>query len=496
MNLEQLFLDSNSNPFAGKKILFTPISIPQISASYLTTADSYQFVTDANGMISASIVPNNYSVQVSEPLTPVTNYYLTATDTGSFIISGSAPTGSAQIVVFDLQNIVMDYTTVKKLEVSPAWNYPFNFSGSTIVLTATGSIPNITGSLTYDALVPGIYKCDAYGKVITTFHISVPTYSNIFSIDGSWNAKDLRIVKPSKGIPVRVNNADNSYVLTVSSSDARYIQKGGEIDNALTASYASSSVSSSHALFADTASVSTPAAFNGNRPITRDDPDFQGINVGGDTVNDFLDNFFFPFVEATVNINSGTTYYETGSTEDITVNGTITPNTETIFGTGSVYKDGSTWNVIATIPPYPYSFNDIGVSQSHTYYTEIQVSSSLSTIISSSIKHVTFISPFLYGLSSTPGLAGSSLYVAMNEDIAPVGNKSYAFNGTNTYLYFAYPASYPDLQHILDPNLFQVLGSTTQVIAPVVGLSGYTTNYKIYQWQTLADFNGTFQFQF
>lgn len=241
MNIQWLFLDCNSNILSNRKVLFTPVKSPEITASFLTTADSYQFTTSNAGVLSASVVANNYKVEIDNPQ-PATNYFLTVGETGSFVYSGSIMSGSAQYVYFDLINLVKDPTKVKKLTLTPLRNYPVTFSGSLIALCSTSSVPDITGSAVYDQLVPGVYQVDALGKVDTTFYISVPTWYNTASLDGSWNAKDLLIVKPAKGTPVRLFNGDNSYVLTVSSSDARYIRAGDGIPNILSAS---------HALYAD-----------------------------------------------------------------------------------------------------------------------------------------------------------------------------------------------------------------------------------------------------
>lgn len=271
MNIEKLFLDCNSNPLISRKVLFTPVKSPEISASYLTTADSYQFTTSLSGVISASVVANTYKVDITTP-GPAHSFYVTATDTGSYIYSGSVRTGSVQFVYFDMFNLVKDPLTVKKLTLTPEWEPPFVWSGSSIVvLSSTSSVSSSTtpGLFEFDQLLPGPYKCDAQGpKVVTTFYISVPSWTSVVP-PGSWNAKDLLIVKPTKAIKVRLNNLDFSDVLTVSSSDARYWPINGSIPvpgtsswainakNAESSSFASSSIYSINGLSASFASSST-----------------------------------------------------------------------------------------------------------------------------------------------------------------------------------------------------------------------------------------------
>lgn len=266
------------------------------------------------------------------------------------------------------------------------------------------------------------------------------------------------------------------------------INPGGSYD--ISASYASSSLSSS------------VIPYNGNRAIKRDDPDFQGLNVGGSTVTEFLDNFFFPFIPATVSITtpSSTVYYETGSVQTRTVTSTITANDETSFGTGSVTRDSLTWNTIAAIPPLTPSFSDTNISSSHTYKTFVQVDNDGSpTVITSTARSVSFIFPYLYGLSSTEGLSGTSLYTTMvSKSLTTQQDKADYFWGTGTYIYFCYPASYANLTSILDPNSFEVLSSFEHSASVPITSSGLTTNwmnlYHVYRLKLLANPNGYFRF--
>jgi len=257
-----------------------------------------------------------------------------------------------------------------------------------------------------------------------------------------------------------------------------------------------SSLSSSYSL------TSSNVPFNGDRNITRNDSQWGGINVGGANVVDFLNNFFFPFITASVQITipSTTVYYETGSVQNRSIVAIITPNNETIFGTGSVTKNGQPWNTIATIPPYTASFTDSNISSSQTYRAFIQADNNGSpSVISSSIRTVSFIYPYLWGLSSTPDLTGSALYISMqSKSISTEGDKASNFWGTGTYIYFAYPASYAPLTSILDPNSFEMLPSFEYSASVPVTSSGLTYNwsqlYKVYRLKLLASPQGTFQF--
>ena len=256
-NLQVQFLDCNSNPLVTK-VLFTPVAPPNITASYLSVGDSYQFTSTSSfpGQITASIVPATYAVTINTP-TPASQFFMVATETGSYLYSGSVQPGVAQCVYFNLINLVKFPFSVRKVVITPLRTYPVIFSGSIIPLCASGSITTPTGSVFYDQVIPGVYTVDCFGKIDTQFHISVPQWHNTGSNGPCWNAKDLIIVKPSKGIPVKLNNADNSYVLTVSSSDARYFPIDSTLPVAATSSWALNAISSSqtdHSNFADSAS--------------------------------------------------------------------------------------------------------------------------------------------------------------------------------------------------------------------------------------------------
>jgi len=68
-------------------------------------------------------------------------------------------------------------------------------------------------------------------------------------------------------------------------------------------------------------------------------------------------------------------------------------------------------------------------------------------------KTLTFVIPFLYGSSATLLVQGT-FYNNLSKLVQVKGNKTVNFNNTDTYFYFAYPASYGNLNEILDGNGF------------------------------------------
>ena len=254
----------------------------------------------------------------------------------------------------------------------------------------------------------------------------------------------------------------------------------------ITASYAASG-----------SSTASFVGFDGNRSINRSG--YTGLNVGGIDVVSFLNNFFFPFAPATVTISSGgTTYFENGTVQSFTIASTLTANDEVSYGTGSVKRNGITWQTIGAVSPGVITYIDPTISTNYTYQTFFQTNNNGSpTVISSNTKIASFIYPYLWGMSVTSGLSGTALYSAFTKQVVPQANKTVSLVGAVTYIYFCYPSTYPDLTSILDPNLFQVLSSFTKTTVSVtsVGLaSNWTTNYTVYQTTLVSDPSGNFQF--
>lgn len=269
-----------------------------------------------------------------------------------------------------------------------------------------------------------------------------------------------------------------------------FLAKYGAGGTALSASWASQSLSASYMYF------------DGNRPITRDDPDFQGVNVGTDTVVDFLDKFFFPFNPATISINGGVTYYETGSSQNVSIYGSVTANSETVFGSGSVRRSGYDWYTFLSASSY--SVMDLGVTGSRIYRTYMQVGNNGSpTLIYSSIKSVSFIYPYLWAVSSVAGLSGVALYQAMTTKSIQVQSTQHPnLHGTAVYIYFCFPSNYSDLASAKDQNGYEYLASIPSSFeysasVPVTS-SGLSTDwmrkYKVYRTKTHANPGGVWTF--
>ena len=111
-------------------------------------------------------------------------------------------------------------------------------------------------------------------------------------------------------------------------------------------------------------------------------------------------------------------------------------------------------------------------------------------------KTKTFVYPFFHG--STPSTS-ITIYSDLTKLIEVQSDKAIAYNDTDAYFWFCYPASYGDLTSIRDQNGFQVLSSFTKTVENVTStglVNNYTESYNVYRTTGVTDINGTFTFSF
>jgi hypothetical protein len=230
--------------------------------------------------------------------------------------------------------------------------------------------------------------------------------------------------------------------------------------------------------------------FDGNRVVTREG--IPNINVGGTTVHEFLENYFFPFLNLSITLNSGDVY-EVGSSENIQYIGSVTLNSEDASSSGRVEQ-------ITPVGTVLYSFGvaldyDIsiptGVITSPTIFTSVTKAIGLPSAveISSSVKSSYFIHPYLYGVSPddlSPG--GTDPYTQLTKLVQRTGTKMVELTGLG-FIYFVFPATYADLTSILDHNGFEQRFAFEKTIANITSVgrtSNYTVSYKIYKSKNIT----------
>lgn len=262
-------------------------------------------------------------------------------------------------------------------------------------------------------------------------------------------------------------------------------------------------------------------AFNGNRAIKRSP--FVGLNVGGTDVVTFLNNFFFPAVAPVFALtNLGTNYFEKGyisAPEDdpsgnlFAIKGTITVNdgTEVQYrlydnNAGTAYPNNLAAYTNYTGSIYmglPFTTN---VDKDWRLQLKFKLNGIEQSLVLSGLKSHRFITPYFYGMVNAgtfdlPTTKAALTGAGLTSILSPYGsNVPLTFNGVDKHQIIAYPASYPDLTDIRDPNGFPVLAGWTKITGNVTGFGDgvYLTdpyNYKLYYSPVTTVNSGVFTFK-
>ncbi len=258
---------------------------------------------------------------------------------------------------------------------------------------------------------------------------------------------------------------------------------------------------------------STSDSFDGSRTVKRSGWSGVSNNIVGKkgTVADFLNDVFFPFIPATISINSSVRY-EIGTSNSVTISGSTSVNDETSFSNGelrqihpstsTVHTFGSATSYSTTITFTPVKGNTNSLELRFRAYQDVDNSGSPTTI-SSGIKYCRSVYPFFHGVNADAALTsgGTALYSALTKLVQAQGNKTVSLTGSNGYIYFAYPASYGDLSSILDQNSFEQITAFTKYTANVTS-TALSTNwvdepYIIYRSNVPTSPSGwNYQFKF
>jgi hypothetical protein len=200
--------------------------------------------------------------------------------------------------------------------------------------------------------------------------------------------------------------------------------------------------------------------FDGNRKISLEVPGFTNLEPGGDNLATFLDNLFYPFVQAKINLNSFDIVYELGTTLN-TVNfvGTITTgsvNINQITNLGSFINDTPR---VPVIPSPTVNFTTgVTVNLTNTSNNVFMRANSRNknnqiVQITSNVRTINFEAPFYFG-SGVANLTPAQITGQLVKRVELPSDKTLFFGANNQKLYFAYPQSWGSLSEIRDQNGF------------------------------------------
>jgi hypothetical protein len=259
-----------------------------------------------------------------------------------------------------------------------------------------------------------------------------------------------------------------------------------------------------------TSASNVSLSFNSNRNILRL---YQvGTNVGGNTVNDMLEWMYFAPPTITCNLSPTTTVYEVGTTNSITISGSVSnPGnatlsngalTRTVPASNVVNPFGSATSYTSTISftPTKNASGDYNLLSYSFRATQDWVKNAESGTATSVTRTVTAVYPVLYGMSATDLSQVGNPYTELTKLVQTEGDKTVTFTGTSQYMYYAVPKTWSDydLSQIIDHNGFNVTPSfdAYDVIISSSGLSNnWVQEYKLYKLNTLTNAQG-FAYQF
>jgi hypothetical protein len=234
-------------------------------------------------------------------------------------------------------------------------------------------------------------------------------------------------------------------------------------------------------------------SFDSSRPTTR--AGVPVVNVGGSTVQDFLNGYFFPAVGPTITLNASPSagIREKGNSINIALSAIYTKQTNdiTVF---SIYKNSTL--LYSDPSPSPTggtaSYTDNGIADTVSYYATATDSTLTTT---SNTLNYTYVYPFYYGVGA-PGLDATAI-AALTKLIQTKSNKTTVTSPTSQVYYFSYPQSYGNLTSILDQSGFETLGDYTLRTVTITGLDSNPIVYNVYEFNNLTtqvNFSNTYKF--
>lgn len=258
-----------------------------------------------------------------------------------------------------------------------------------------------------------------------------------------------------------------------------------------------------------TAAESSPA-YDSDKPILR--VPTVGTNIGGTTVTEWLDYWYFSAPTLSLNLSPSTTIYEVGDTSRITVSGTTSnPGSATLSNGGLDRTSPTTLEVdgFGTGTSYSFAFSFYPQKDSTSHYKQTTYSfqasqdwvfGSESGTATSTTRTVTAVYPVLYGMSATDLSVSGNPYTALTKLVEAEGNKTVSLTGSG-FIYYAVPKTWTDftLSSIIDHNGFNVTPSFTSYDI-TVSSSGLINNwssvaYKLYKLNTTTTTSG-YAYQF
>jgi hypothetical protein len=240
--------------------------------------------------------------------------------------------------------------------------------------------------------------------------------------------------------------------------------------------------------------------FNGFRPITANVNGFQGVTPSGDNIITFLNNVFYPFIPASINLNSFSTQELGTTTITIPFIGTI--NTGSLNLNQITNVEGFVNNIgrIPLLIPVVQNFNwsvgvNLNVTSNNIYVKASGVNQNNTPIqIQSNTRSIIFEAPSYAGsgidnLQNNPGAMKTALSTSQQGTnngklvIQKPSSIQMQVYTNNNWFYFVYPDSWGALSNISNPQLGNFSISTDFVTGAVTLTlaNGSSHSYRYYK---------------
>lgn len=467
-------------------VTWNTLSTNAYSQSVAVSSDGkYIIFGNNNGSSSSILVSNSYGVGFTTVLSSISNpkdfaisedgkYQVAVTDSGEFIVL-STDYGSSW-------NAQSDISSISWQSVSMSSN------GKYIVASA----PN------------NIFVSTDYGNNFRTINIPGITFNSIkISENGTHvicvgDNDNIYLSKTSELIEHNLTvNSEANFNVRPTLSGAPLITTGDLVGLELDIEGA----------------LASSSAFDGDRPIKA--VPVNNTNYGGTTISGFLENMFFPYLNASVTLNAPTIYtYGINSISSINFIGSITQRDDIV--TGIAYRNftANLSQETLTVGNTSFSYVKNGVSLNQTI---TQTSQQLNTLLyvtkngnpetrSSNLQVIRFEPIYYYGCASTGLIMGgtydNSIFSVFNASNpasytysigSRPGNVTHTgFKPNNQYIYFIYPspASTQDniinwgnsLSSIYDVNAnFEYINTYSNLGFIFIEFPNHTLRYRVYR---------------
>lgn len=215
--------------------------------------------------------------------------------------------------------------------------------------------------------------------------------------------------------------------------------------------------------------------FDSNRPTTR--VGVPVVTVGGTTIGEFLEGYFFPATDLSLSMSGLGGPYERGLARSLNLSATVTPNDGVV--TLRQFKQGA--SVVSTEGSNSMSETVTGIKATTTYTAYVEYTLSGSPETKSVSRTASFYPPSYYGVGAAGNENEAWVVANLSKTIRGNHNLTANFSPTLERYYFAYPQSFGALSQVLDPNNFDVTSAFTQFTDTFMMADGETIDYYIYR---------------